>query len=176
MNMIQRNKQLILTGLILGALFVVVIIFSSNKTNESKLNQVNEIPTTNNNESPFSVSQRNPNIIDEGGSKTDDLTKKSLVEELGDNTPKAIFIYTNEGWSPKSVNIGENNYVKWVNLADRDIVIKELVIGQTAFTKPVTIKPNEAFDTQIKRLPPSGYWTFKEIQSGNIGRIFVYPD
>jgi hypothetical protein len=170
--MFKNNKQIIFIGLAIGVFFLIVIFLSMTKNRSTNLTQVNEIPT--NSKNAFSVTQREPTIIDETPQSSEE-NANDLLKDLLDPKPTAVFVFTNEGWSPSNANINEEDYIKLVNLTSTDITVRELIPGQEAFRQPVIIKPNSAMDAQLKRVGSSGYWTFKEEATGKIGRVYLYP-
>lgn len=170
MQVFRKYKKVLFLAFVI-VLFLLSVIFSGSRRNsQTNLKGVNEIPNTNNNNSNFTITEREPIIIDESTQETKPDT--SIIEDLLDNKPAVIFVFTNEGWTPTNKNVVSGSLIKWTNLTNQDIYVRELIAKNTPLKETVIIKPNESFQAVIEGL---SYWTFKELVSGEVGRLYLYP-
>jgi hypothetical protein len=175
---ILRNKQIFITGAVIGGLFLLIIISSSlRKTKGPTLS-----PSTQNSQS----SQEAPEGTNPGsnykpkGTWSAPLPMEAYVEE-NDSTeeeqpsgeePKQILeiVFDDKGFSPMNARALINQTVRWTNKSAKKIEIFQMKNFFPEFENPVEIESNGSLEFKLTKL---GLWGYKEKESDKMGSIFI---
>lgn len=179
MNFFQRNKSIFIFGLVIGALFVIIIAIAWEQ------DRVSEVILT-----PFTTQQgqreredytyvppeREEYVQPEVSADGKTEIAQGTIEEAGNEPkkikyrPDKIVSFTDEkGFTPMTDAVHIPQKVLWVNDSNDQITIKELINEQSDQT-PVILNPGESFEITVNN---TGYWTFREINSGKSAKFYV---
>jgi hypothetical protein len=179
-NIIQRNKIVAYFGIGLAVLFIIAIFFGEQEGGLTRLAEIIIVDEKKDDSEPVETQQPQEQeeldnipppkpIVDEAEELEKKLTKS--VQEKIDSLPPIVFTFTEEGFSPRSDEAVRGQRAIWVNNTDRQILIKELIKKHEEFSTGVVIEPKGLYEMTLRA---TQFWTFKEIESGKIGRILIY--
>lgn len=173
---ILRNKQIFITGVVIGLIFLLIISVSSSRkvsgpklapsktTSESGgINQKGLNPAADYQPKGF----WNAPIPQEYYENTQDETGEKNVEE-----PKEILeiSFDNNGFAPKTSYALLNQTVRWINKTDRSIYIQQLKQYFPELENPVEVYPGGSLELKLIK---TGVWGYKEVESGEMGSITI---
>ena len=78
--------------------------------------------------------------------------------------------YTKGGFSPKEPDADSGQLVRWKNTTDKEIILVETLQKFPEFELGVKIAPNGVYEFRITK---DKLWTYKELETGNFGSIFI---
>jgi len=100
-----------------------------------------------------------------GTDRTIDTAKKPDVSN------KVLEItYTKDGFNPKEPDAASGQLVRWKNITDKEITIVETIKKFSEFEIGIKIAPNGIYEFRITK---NKLWTYKELETGNFGSIFI---
>jgi len=175
----QRNKIIVYFGLGLAILFIVVIFFGEQEGGLTRLADIivkEEEPATEEPVEEIHIPQEEPQDIPPPIKIEDEKTKakeklSTTVEEKINALPPIVFTFTEEGFIPRSDEAVKGQRAIWVNNTDKQITIQELIKKHEEFAEGIVIEPNGLYEMTLYG---TQFWTFKELESGSIGRILIY--
>lgn len=171
MKIAKRNSPILIIGLLIGIIFIVIIILG--RDNKSG------VSLTENFKSAFNVSQREiPEPTPAPETYPQDTASELVMEEPEElpppppqiNYPILEIAFTEEGFDPISSNARTGQTVRWTNTTEETITIKELITKYEEFADGVTLNPSETFELLLDKYK---IWTFKEMESGAIGKLTI---
>lgn len=174
MNFAKRNQPIFIIGLLTAIAFGVIIFVGQSADSGVSLKET--IQNT------FSVEERAPPSLPESNFQIDPEQESSNItqeqapksERPKANRPTIEIVFTEEeGFSPSSVQTGKGQVVRWINNSEREITIKELIKKHEEFSSGITIEPGGSYELTLygRQL-----WTFKELESGKVGRMLIAGD
>lgn len=172
MNFAKRNQPIFIIGLITAIVFAVIIFIG--RSTESGITLKETIQNT------FSVEERPIPLpplpeseiqVEPNQPAATQEVQPTLPERPPINLPTVeIFFSEEEGFSPGSVRASKGQIVRWTNNSDREIIIKELIKKHEEFSSGIAIEPFGSYEFKIYG---TKLWTFKELGSGEVGRIII---
>lgn len=182
-NFYIRNKQIFVTGAVIGAVFLLIILVSSLKTgktpllspvsiNESEEQKNAKLRNPGSNDIPAGV-WNSPAPVDEKITNEETTANSAPAnppaeEEVGEVID---ITFTDAGFSPKSVTAFLNQKIRWVNKSSSTLSIQQTKDFYTEFSEPVEITAGASMEFKLTKF---GMWGYKDTKSGLMGNVFVY--
>lgn len=180
MNFIQRNKSIFIFGLVVAAAFLAIIILGWREAGRSPIQltpfQVQESaeapedfiyvpPITDVNQSDGVSEEAFPSTSDSSGSiKTPEQDPVQITQR-----PAKEVAFLDTGFKPRTYEVHVAQIVRITNSTESQITIQELANKQSDKT-PITLNSGEQLEIEMVN---TGFWTFKELSSGQTARFYV---
>src|SRR3989339_1102710 len=173
---ILRNKQIFITGLVIGGIFLLIILTSSarkvkgpvlapSETSTGKETVVNPAANAGSNYTP-------KGLWNAPSPSNEQVDENTPVEEEPVEKPTEILEITfdEKGFSPPSANGLKYQTIRWTNKSDKSIFIQQMKDFFEEFRKPVEIASGASLEFELNR---TGMWGYKETESGKMASIFI---
>ncbi len=174
-SFVKRNKPIFAVGILFAILFSVMIVMSQKNT--SGISLVESVGDIFDDEKEVifnpanDITGPNSRALTEEVTETSEGTTSTSTALTTPQIPGILEIaFTATGFSPNIANATKGQAVRWENATDKEIVIKELIKKHAEFASGVTILPNASFEL---KLYGTKLWTFEEVGSGKIGRLYI---
>lgn len=171
MYLFKKSRYLFSFGVLLTFIFLVIIILAQRNKPDVDLTEISK-------DSVFSVFERSgqdsQSLPPPENAYLDGDPEGVLEIEEEKPLPETLVIsFTKEGFSPNFTNAVQGQQARWENNTDEDIFIQELIEKHVEFASGITIVAGQSYEQELYN---SHLWSFKEINSGKIGRIFIKPN
>ena len=173
-NFLKRNKPIFAIGILLAIIFVVITFLS--RKNPSGISLIENVGDIFDDEKEVVFNPNNDitgsNAYVAEAEETTETTS-GIVSTATTilQTPEVLEItFTSDGFLPSTANAAKGQVVTWKNGTAAEIVIKELIKKHEEFASGVAIAPGASFEL---KLYGTKLWTFEEVGSGKIGRLYI---
>ncbi len=189
MNFIQRNKSIFIFGIVIGLVFAVIIVIGWRNAGRSPV-VLTPFQTQQATEEPKDFIYIPPIFDlnrDEGTKQTITESGTPVAETQGEETIKTVeedkaeqekikvqrpareVSVTAEGFRPRVYDVHVGQIVRFTNTSETQMTIQELANKQSDKT-PKILNPGEQLEIEMVK---TGYWTVKELNSGETARYYV---
>lgn len=186
-EVIDRNKFVIILGLILSVIFAVIIILSQNKNTSLTLTPAKkgenfkieskdyEKPNPKNNTAftnkagESSKETTNPKI--ENASPKIIKPIDRIDEVIANMEPVIIEFNDEDGFVPISSTAIQDQKLTWVNKTNRVIEIEQTVDRYDNLPEVIEIDPGQSYTIKLTEYKN---WGYRELKNRRVGTIFVY--
>lgn len=193
-SVVIKNKAVFLIGLIMLVFFVVLIataqihkptqIPNLIKINEDDISTSRDLETNNNtsfgsiqqNSDTATVvnteqtTQENSEINDTGNTGEANYSKDTENMENADDPDTIQINFTGTKFVPRTVTANLMQVVKWNNISDKDIVLRQANLFYSEFQTPITIAPGTSYRQRMYKV---GWFSYQDINSDEYGSIFI---
>jgi plastocyanin len=170
----ERNKSIFVIGILMGAIFALLMIFYILKPKEeTELFEINESE-----QEKYKVSYEE--VEDNFVYETEVSDKPNVNEEVIDTVMNTKEVdekfgvleieFSEVGFTPRTAKATIGQEVKWINKTERTIYFHQRRQTYSELEDIVEIAPGESFNFRMSVL---GMWTYDEKESGRFGSIEV---
>lgn len=172
---ILRNRQIFITGIVIGVVFLLIITVSSSR----KVGGPELAPSTTTSENEPAKTGTNPGMDYEPKGLWNapippqyyEEEEEEIIEEPVEE-PKEILEITfdDNGFSPAGSYALLNQTVKWTNKTDKSIYIKQMKDFFPEMKDPVEVYSGGSLELKLTKL---GVWGYIETSTQKMGSIFI---
>ncbi|KKS30800.1 hypothetical protein A2380_04080 [candidate division WWE3 bacterium RIFOXYB1_FULL_43_24] len=176
-NFILRNKQIFITGLIIGGVFLLIIFSSSTRKVKGPILAPSETSNTQTEDTRETGGDYRPRGLWNVPSPSDEPVNENAAQDTPPEEEPLVkpteildITFNDKGFSPPAANGFKYQTVRWKNETDNTIYLQQMKDFFEEFKEPVEVAPEAVLEFELTK---AGMWGYRETESGEMGSIFI---